>query len=141
MAKPASSATLGVKVYVFAASPLATRGDAEGTDREAHLAALGGTGAGPISYTDPAELKQKILNLSFDLVDCTVTLNGQVEDGQGCKGSVSVNGKDLPCDDADGWAVTAPNKVELRGAACSALRAAPEANIQASFPCDVIQLR
>lgn len=67
---------------------------------------------------------------------CLVSLNGKVEEGQECAGSVRLNSQALPCNKPDGWMLFDPSTVQLTGAACD-MFLAQTSMVVASFPCEV----
>lgn len=129
----------GIQVYVFAGVPGASPGDGP-ADRVPALAALGGTGRGPIDFERADDLRRTLLEITGALIGCDVELRGKVTAGKECTGSVAVDGVDLPCNAADGWMLAGPSTIRIRGQACSKLKAQPTAAITARFPCDAVVL-
>lgn len=123
----------GVGVYAFASVP--GFGNAW-VDRVEQIAALGGTGRAPIDWREPDELRAQLLSLTSELIGCEFELNGSVKDGEECYGRVTVDGKLLPCNDANGWRMKGARTVELTGEACRELEQKPTARFAANFPCD-----
>ena len=102
--------------------------------------------------TNPEELVTTLATLLGGAIGCTVALNGQVTPGQECRGSVKLNGAELPCckregaasicndapvDPADGWRLQDPRTIELTGLTCTNFLSSASVNLEASFPCDV----
>lgn len=67
---------------------------------------------------------------------CLVALDGSVEDGSECTGSVLLNSVALPCNDANGWSLFNRSTVQLDGNACSTFLA-HQSMVIAKFPCEV----
>lgn len=67
---------------------------------------------------------------------CLVSLDGVVEQGKECTGSVRVNSVALPCNEADGWSLFDPSTVQLTGAACT-MFLQQTSMVVADFPCEV----
>ena len=67
---------------------------------------------------------------------CQVGLDGMVESGQECKGTVTLNGIELTCNDANGWRLFDARTVQLTGNACTDFTD-QTGLVQARFPCDV----
>jgi hypothetical protein len=67
---------------------------------------------------------------------CLVKLDGVVEVGKECSGSVQVNGVALECNQPDGWSLFDPSTVQLTGAACTMFLQQTSLSI-ADFPCEI----
>ena len=67
---------------------------------------------------------------------CLVGLDGKVEDGSECTGSVLLNSVALTCNDANGWSLFNRSTVQLEGNACSQFLA-HQSMVVAKFPCEV----
>jgi hypothetical protein len=67
---------------------------------------------------------------------CLVSLDGVVETGKECSGTVRVNGVALDCNQADGWSLFDPSTVQLTGTACS-MFLQQTSQVIADFPCEV----
>jgi hypothetical protein len=104
------------------------------------------------SPMDPMDLSNTLAALIGGAIGCEIALSGSVTVGQECRGKVKRDGAELPCcqDMGSGWmcdgaAVTDPNgwrlkdasTVELVGTECVNFLEAPEASLEARFPCDV----
>ncbi|HEX7476716.1 MAG TPA: hypothetical protein VF331_02815 [Polyangiales bacterium] len=50
---------------------------------------------------------------------------------------MSVNGKNLACNDPNGWHLRDAQTIELSGTACDAFKADVTAQLHAAFPCTV----
>jgi len=67
---------------------------------------------------------------------CLVSLDGTVEAGKECSGSVRVNSVPLECNQPDGWSLFDPSTVQLTGAACT-MFLQQTSMVIADFPCEV----
>jgi hypothetical protein len=67
---------------------------------------------------------------------CTIALQGAVEMGEECSGTVMLNGKAITCNAADGWRLEDSHTVALSGAACDTFLD-NDSNVTANFPCEV----
>jgi hypothetical protein len=86
---------------------------------------------------DDATLRDAITEIISGQVSCEVTLKGQVQGGNACDGSVTLNGVKLDCKGADGWELIDPDHVRLLGKACSDFKTQKTALVHATFPCSV----
>ena len=111
----------------------------------AHLKALAVAGAGgdedAEAYTalDTAALEGAFENIIGSVQTCDFTLQGSVEPEDAARGSVLLDGAPLEYADADGWVMLDESTVQLRGAACEAVKS-NAAGLAMSFPCDAIQI-
>lgn len=74
-------------------------------------------------------------------IPCEVTLNGTVTPTAACSGTVTLNGAPLACTGPNGWTFiddANDNTIRLNGTACITWRTDPNADLEASFPCDAI---
>lgn len=67
---------------------------------------------------------------------CLVSLDGTVETGKECSGSVQLNSVALECNQPDGWSLFDPSTVQLTGTACS-MFLQQTSMVVADFPCEV----
>jgi hypothetical protein len=67
---------------------------------------------------------------------CLVSLDGSVEQGKECTGSVRLNSVALPCNQVDGWSLFNPSTVQLTGSACDTF-VHQQSMVVADFPCEV----
>ena len=114
---------------------------------EAHLqdvanAGVGQDGAGPDAdfwvAGDDQGLRDALTAIIGGELSCVVQLDGSLSDpSEACMGTVELNGRDLTCDDPDGWELVDANHLELLGEACAELQGGPGANLTATFPCGV----
>jgi len=71
-------------------------------------------------------------------VACTPVLTRAIVPERACSGTVTLNGRPLPCDDPDGWRATDPTHLQLLGAACRELTDVPGSTLEARFPCEAL---
>jgi hypothetical protein len=119
----------------------------EGTVSASHMqdmanAGLGMRGRGSAEYWeagDDATLRRALEDIVGGVLSCDISLNGTIENiDEACTGTVRLNGRDLACDDPDGWEATSPNTIRLNGAACDELTMTRGAILEATFPCDIV---
>ena len=127
----------GAKIFVmsvqeFGGAPAPSVYDAE-------VARIGNTGYGMFTPQNQAQIPLVLGQFLREQVSCEVVLNGTVTLGSECQGSVKVDGVLIPCNDPNGWRLKNDRTVELVGSACSDLRAKPQANVRADFPCKVFR--
>lgn len=125
---------LGVDTYVIAVG--------RGTVAAAHLQELANTGVGRDGAPyweagDPAGLSEALSDIVRGGLSCTLELEGRVQAEAACMGTVTLNGRELPCDAEDGWRLVDESTIELTGAACEELLET-ESTVTASFPCYVV---
>jgi hypothetical protein len=99
------------------------------------------------TYTpeSPEELVTQLAALVGGAVGCDITLNGMVQAGRECSGTVTMNGVELPCcadgmcagDPPTGWRLKDPSTIELVGNTCLDFLTASSAQLTAGFPCGV----
>jgi hypothetical protein len=126
----------GVTTYVISLA------DATGSfhDHLQELANLGNPGAGGSAKLyepgSPAELTADLEGLVGGAVGCDIVLDGTVTTKDACKGTVTLNGAPLGCNQADGWKLLDGRHLQLQGKACKLLMD-KNALVEARFPCDV----
>ena len=126
----------GVTTYVISLA------DAAGAfhDHLQELANLGNPGAGGAAKLyepgSPAELSADLEGLVGGAVGCDIVLDGRLTTKDACKGTVTLNGVALGCDQADGWKLIDERHIQLQGKACRQLME-KNALVQARFPCDI----
>ena len=128
----------GIRTYIISLAD----SSGEFHDHLQQLANIGaaanpGTNAPLYEPTNPAELEADLQGLVGGAVGCDIALNGSVDTGQECQGSVKFNGTPLECNGPDGWVLTDPRHIRLQGKACDDLKAAGTGAIDAAFPCGV----
>ncbi len=101
-------------------------------------AGVGHTGAPYWVTGDDAGLRAALLEIVGGVLSCEVLLNGTLDVSQACTGTVSLNGRDLVCDDPNGWRALDQHRIEILGDACDELTTSNGATLEASFPCDVV---
>ena len=111
-----------------------------GTDADrAHLQQVANIGAGldpdaqpaaPLDYPENVdELAATLRHLLGKELSCELRLDGDgVEPAKQCLGSVRLNGEAVACEPQNGFRVKDPLHLELLGAACERLRAAPRSH-------------
>lgn len=89
---------------------------------------------------DPAALEDAFGSLIAGFVPCDFTVNGTIEDIQkACEaGTVTLDGTELAC--PDDWEVIDETTLTLVGEACQALQDGEAHEVEATFPCDVINV-
>lgn len=87
---------------------------------------------------DDAGLRDALRMIVGGVLSCRVDLEGTIDTSMACTGTVELNGRALPCDDADGWRVVDDDTIELQGEACDELQAGAGATLRATFPCNVV---
>ena len=86
---------------------------------------------------DDATLRDALTEIISGQVSCDVMLKGEVQGGDACDGSVTLNGVKLECKGDDGWELTDPNHIRLLGKACNDFKTQKSAMVHATFPCTV----
>jgi Mg-chelatase subunit ChlD len=128
-------AAAGVKTFVISLA-------GQDAALQAHLeqvAAAGNTGQAPFTPTSKDDLVAVLTEIIGGAVTCAVRLNGEVDAGAECRGTVEVNGNALPCNDPNGWRLLDASTIELTGQACDDFRVNPDALLRADFPCGVFR--
>jgi hypothetical protein len=124
----------GVTTYVISLAA------ATGTfhDHLQELANLGNPGANGSAKlyepNSPAELSQDIQTLVGGAIGCDISLDGSLQEGLECQGTVTVNGSPVQCNDANGFMVVDARHIRLQGNSCKALMDR-NAVVEAKFPC------
>jgi hypothetical protein len=127
---------LNIKTYVISLAGM----DNNLTQALIQVAAAGGTGKPPFIPTNKADLVQVFKDIIGPENNCDVVLSGSVKTGSECMGKITVNGKPLGCNDANGWILKDPSTVTIQGTACTAYKADKMAQLLADFPCEAIDL-
>ena len=74
-------------------------------------------------------------------VGCEVALNGWVQAGKECQGStVTLGDQKLTCNDPNGWVLSDPRHIELKGSACDRLMRGGSGALKVEFPCGVFRV-
>jgi hypothetical protein len=93
----------------------------------------------------PEELVTQLATLVGGAVGCDVMLNGTVMAGLECRGTVTMNGIEIPCCEGgncagtppSGWRLKDASTIELVGNNCIDFLTAQSATLNAGFPCGV----
>jgi hypothetical protein len=113
-------------------------------DLQAHLqavAAAGGTQSQPFSPVSKDDLANALQQIIGATASCELRIQGQVQAGRECTGSVVLNGVSLPCNDPDGYRLQPDRQsLQLQGAACAMLKGATAPVLKATFPCEDVML-
>jgi hypothetical protein len=83
-------------------------------------------------------LRAALTSIVGGQLGCEITLNGRVEGGDPCLGSVALNGRQLECGDENGWELVDPEHIRLLGSACDQLKSDDDVFLDVSFPCEVL---
>jgi len=125
-----------IKTYVISLAG----GDAMLTQHLTEVAAAGKTGMPPFIPMNKDQLVQTFRDIIGPGAACDIVLNGKVKEGSECKGKILINGKELPCNDPNGWKLTGASTISIQGTACEQYKADKQSFLQADFPCDLISL-
>jgi hypothetical protein len=107
----------------------------------AGLADNASPGATIYSPKNTDELVGTLTKLLGAALTCEVSLAGMIQVGRACEGTVTMNGTAIPCNDAQGWKAVDDSHIALQGAACDKFKSDPTVLVDASFPCDVVDLQ
>ncbi|HEU5056898.1 MAG TPA: vWA domain-containing protein [Kofleriaceae bacterium] len=132
----------GVETYVISVG-----GEAVGNPQaERHMHELANAGVGLAPDADPAAplyvaLAPDQLVAAFDEIiggvrTCTFTLEGMVDEEHAPGGTVTLDGEELEY--GTDWQLVDPRTIELLGAACDAVLAGGEHEVEAYFTCEAI---
>ena len=127
---------LGIRTFVISV------GDDIGEEHQQDIANAG-LGLGPggdAQYWragDDQTLREALLDIVGGQLTCEVQLQGAVESGDPCLGSVTLNGVELGCNQDDGWELSTPHTIRLLGQACDELKTKDDVLLEVAFPCDV----
>lgn len=86
---------------------------------------------------DDVSLRDALTEIIGAQVSCEVALEGSVQSGDACLGTVELNSTKLGCKDKDGWELADAKHLRLLGKACSDWKTLRNAVVHARFPCDV----
>jgi hypothetical protein len=104
-------------------------------------AGLGRTAADPPATfwvaTDTAGLNEALTTIIGDVVSCDIELVGMINPEQACRGSVTLESRELGCGDPNGWEAIDATHIRLLGSACAELRARGGA-VRGRFPCEIV---
>lgn len=105
------------------------------------LATAGATGKGAFTPTSKDELAKALSSIIGQTASCDLSIEGRVQPGRECTGTVTLDGATLQCDGKDGYRLKEDRQtLELLGDACNQLRNKPSAKLVATFPCDHVVL-
>ena len=132
----------GIETYVVSVG-----GEAVGNPQaERHMHELANAGVGRAPDADPAAplyvaLAPDQLVEAFDEIiggvrTCTFMLEGMVDEEHAAGGSVTLDGEELEY--GTDWQLVDPRTIELLGAACEAVLAGGEHEVEAYFTCEAI---
>jgi hypothetical protein len=128
--------SMGVRTYIISVSEEVSQQH----QQDVANAGIGRDASNPAPFWragDDASLRQALTEIIGSQVSCDVALNGRVESGDPCSGTVQLNSVALTCNDDNGWELADPSHIRLRGRACSDWKTLRNAMISAQFPCDV----
>jgi uncharacterized protein YegL len=107
----------------------------------AGLAEDASPGATIYSPQNPDDLTTTLTQLIGDAVSCDITLNGTLDVSRACEGLVQVNSETLDCNSDQGWKAIDGSRIALQGTACERFKSDPTVMLNATFPCDVVDLK
>ena len=107
----------------------------------AGLAEDASPGATIYSPQNPDDLTATLTQLIGDAVSCDITLNGTLDVARACEGLVQVNSETLDCNSDQGWKAIDSSRIALQGTACERFKSDPTVMLNATFPCDVVDLK
>jgi hypothetical protein len=127
----------GVRMYVI--SLAASSGEFH--DHLQQLADIGsGVGSGTLyEPSTPEDLSAALTQLIGGAVGCDIALNGRIQMGMECLGTVKLNEEPLGCDDPNGWVLTDERHIRLQGSACQRFMDSGSAIVSAEFGCNVFR--
>ncbi len=140
LAAAARAYSMGIRTFIISVG--------EGTVSASHLQDMAnaglcrGAGDPDAPYWvagDDAGLRDALQDIIGGELSCVVELSGRIQDlDEACSGVVNLNGRNLVCDDPNGWRVIDDTHIELVGEACDELQSGPGTRLDATFPCGVI---
>jgi Mg-chelatase subunit ChlD len=107
----------------------------------AGLAEDASPGATIYSPQNPDDLTTTLSQLIGAAVSCDITLAGSLDVARACEGLVQVNSETLDCNSDQGWKAIDQSRIALQGAACERFKSDPTVQLNATFPCDVVDLK
>jgi hypothetical protein len=128
---------LGIRTYVIAVA---------NEVGQKHLNDLANAGVGNTTTTqapsyranDDKGLRDALRSIVAGEVNCDVPLKGTVT-GNVCAGTIRIAGKDVPCNDPNGFELAGTSVLRMKGTACEAIKKGQ--TLTARFPCgDAIPL-
>jgi hypothetical protein len=101
-----------------------------------HLKDVADAGGGQVYLGfSPGALSSAFEDIINGVRSCAVDLNGEIAPGKEATGKVTLDGEELVLNGKDGWQVNTPSQIELRGAACEAIKSGGH-DLAIRFPCD-----
>ncbi len=86
-----------------------------------------------------AQLAEAFTQSAGQQIPCEIDVVGVVDEERACEGDIQINGERLACNNAaNGWRLTAPDKIELLGNACERWRYEASVDLSAYFPCGAV---
>lgn len=131
-----TAADKDIKTYVVSVAS----GGQEYQDFLEQLAQIGNTGSPAFNPTTKDDLVQQLTDIVGGAIGCEVELNGKVTVGSECLGYVELNSVEQECDGPDGWRLVDESHIELQGQACDIFKTDPNVILNATFPCDVVNV-
>lgn len=107
----------------------------------AGLAEDAAPGATIYSPQNPDDLTTTLTQLIGQAVSCDITLAGTLDVARACEGLVQVNSETLDCNSDQGWKAIDGSRIALQGTACERFKSDPTVMLNATFPCDVVDLK
>ncbi|HJL37320.1 MAG TPA: VWA domain-containing protein [Polyangiaceae bacterium LLY-WYZ-15_(1-7)] len=108
---------------------------------ESHLQDVANAGVGVPAgapywvATDASGLETALAAIIRGEISCEMDTDGVIDEDVACFGEVRLSGRELACEDPDGWRRVDDDTIELLGAACLELQTDPDATVTGSFPC------
>jgi hypothetical protein len=139
----------GIRTFVIAIGELFTANPAKAAQFQALADAGFGRGkpgglpqdqAGPLyPVTDTDELNDALTTIINSVRPCSFSLDVALQNPavDGPRGTVTIDGQNVPFNTADGWKLVGNDSIEFGGAACTQIRGPGSRDVKASFPCDV----
>ena len=82
------------------------------------------------------DLTDDIRGLVTGVISCELdTTNGTIAEDIACSGVVTLNGRELTCEDPNGWERVDDNTIRINGTACDELTSDGDAVVRGRFPC------
>jgi hypothetical protein len=68
---------------------------------------------------------------------CVLRMSGSVDPADACRGTVTLDGSPLGCNDPNGWRLNSASEIELLGTSCEAIKSGNH-DVRIRFPCGVV---
>jgi hypothetical protein len=131
-----AAAASGIKTYVVSVAS----GGAQYQQFLDALAQIGNTGSPAFSPSTKDDLVAQLTSIIGSAIGCQIQLNGKVATGKECTGTVTLNSKNLECNNANGWKLIDQSHIELVGSACKTFMNDRQATLSVTFPCGAVDL-